>query len=270
MWQTVKFPQKEVDIEEKENVPQNSVVLVPGVVSSYRNGWGKLWKYFLELFLIGIIFVIITSPETVTRTTDAVSVGDVLLGTVLLGTILLGNVLLGIVLLGIVLLEEVLLGEVLLSNVLFAYGLLIVGPVEYGTASAYLKAARGDKLEVKDMFAAFRNYWNAVLANLLVDIIVLVGLFLLIVPGIIFACKLAFVHYLVVDQKMEVIAAVKESWRMTNGHAWQVFLIGLLSIPVGIAGLLCFGVGIFVAMMWVSLAFASLYHAVSLSAEVSG
>ena len=214
----------------------DSVVLAPGVVSSYKNGWRQLWKYFLELFLIGIIFAIITSPEMVSRTTDA---GDVLLGTGLLGI------------------------------VLFAYGLLIAGPVEYGTASAYLKAARGDKLEIKDMFAAFRNYWNVVLANLLVYIIVSVGFVLLIVPGIIFACKLAFVHYLVVDRKMEVIAAVKESWRLTNGHAWQVFLIGLLAIPTSIAGLLCFGVGIFIAMMWVSLAFASLYHAVSLSAEAS-
>ena len=240
MWQTVKFPQKEVDIEEKENVPQNSVVLAPGVVSSYKNGWRQLWKYFLELFLIGIIFVIITSPEMWSRSTDAASVGDVL--------------------------SDI----VLLDIVLFAYGLLIVGPVEYGTLSAYLKAARGDKLEIKDMFAAFRNYWNAVLANLLVDIIVLVGFILLIVPGIVFACKLAFVHYLVVDQKMGVIEAVKGSWRMTNGHAWQVFLIGLLAIPISIAGLICFGVGIIIAMMWVSLAYGSLYHAVSLSAEASG
>jgi len=251
MWPTMEFHQREIDMENKENVPPNSVVLAPGVVSSYKNGWGQLWKYFLELFLIGIIFAIITSPDMVSRGTDA---GDVVLGNVVISTGLLGTVVLGTGLLGIV---------------LFAYGLLIAGPVEYGTASAYLKAARGDKLEIKDMFAAFRNYWNAVLANLLVYIIVSVGFVLLIVPGIIFACKLAFVHYLVVDRKMEVIAAVKESWRMTNGHAWQVFLIGLLAIPISIAGLICFGVGIIIAMMWVSLAFASLYHAVSLSGEAS-
>lgn len=235
-------------MEDKENVPQNSVVLVPGVVSSYKNGWGQLWKYFLELFLIGIIYAVITSPDTVSWTHDATSVGDVLVGDGLFGIVLFGG---------------------LLGAVLFAYGLLIAGPVAYGTVFAYLKAARGDKLEIKDMFAAFRNYWNAVLANLLVGVIVAIGTVLLIVPGIIFACKLAFVPYLVVDRKMGVIEAVKESWCMTNGHAWQVFLIGLLAIPISIAGLICFGVGIVIAMMWVSLAFASLYHAVSLSAEAS-
>ena len=246
---------KEVDIEERENVPQNSVVLAPGVISSYRNGWGQLWKYFLELLLIGIIFAVVISPG---RTHDATNVIDVLFGNVLFGNVLLGTGLF------------TLLFSHGLGAILLAYHFLIAGPVEYGTASAYLKAARGDKLEVKDMFAAFQNYWNAVLANLLVDIIILVGFIFLIVPGIIFACKLAFVHYLVVDEKMEAIEAVKESWRLTNGHAWEVFLIGLASVPIGIAGLLCFGVGIIISMMWVSLAFGSLYHAISLSAEASG
>ena len=90
----------------------------------------------------------------------------------------------------------------------------------------------------------------------------------MIIPGIIFACKLAFTPYLVVDRKMEVIEAVKESWRMTDGHAWTVFLIGLLAIPICIAGLICFGVGIIVSLMWIRLTFASLYHAVSVSGKV--
>jgi len=147
------------------------------------------------------------------------------------------------------------------------YGILVNGPVDYGISFAYLKAARKDKLEIKDMFEAFNNYWNAVLASLLVFVIIVIGLVLLIVPGIIFACKLAFTPYLVVDRKMEVIAAIKESWRMTGGYAWKVFLIGLLAIPIGIAGLICFGVGIIISIMWVTLAFACLYHVVDVSKE---
>ena len=69
---------------------------------------------------------------------------------------------------------------------------------------------------------------------------------------------------------MKVIEAVKESWRMTDGHAGTVFLIGLLAIPICIAGLICFGVGIILSIMWIRLAFASLYHAVAMSEEVSG
>ena len=148
-----------------------------------------------------------------------------------------------------------------------AYTILIEGPVTFGVSFAYLKAARGDKVEIKDMFEAFKNYLNAVFASLLVGVIVVFGLILLIVPGIIFACKLAFTPYLVVDRKMDAIEAVKTSWRMTDGYAWNVFFIGLLAIPIGIAGLLALGVGIIVSVMWVGLAFASLYHVVSTSTQ---
>jgi uncharacterized membrane protein len=159
---------------------------------------------------------------------------------------------------------------VILGIIGFVYSILIVGPIDYGVSFAHLKAARGDKLIIKDMFEAFRNYWNAVLANVLAGAIIIIGFALLIIPGIIFACKLAFTPYLVVDRKMEVIEAVRESWRMTNGHAWKVFLIGLLAIPISIAGLIVFGVGIIVSIMWIRLALASLYHSVSLSGEASG
>ena len=117
------------------------------------------------------------------------------------------------------------------------------------------------------MFEVFQNYWNAVLANLLVAVIIGIGFIFCIVPGIIFACRLAFTPYLVVERKMEVIKAVRGSWRMTKGHSWQVFLIGLFAIPISIAGLLCCGVGIIAAIIWIGLAFASLYHAVSMSRE---
>ncbi len=202
---------------------------VPGVGSSYKNAWRQLWKNILELFLILIIYFAISLPTALGQVATASISGIFVL----------------------------------------AYYILIEGPIGYGVAFAYLKAARGDKPQVKDMFEVFRSYWNAVLASLLVAAITFVGLVLLIIPGIIFACKLTFTPYLVVDRKMAVIAAVKESWRMTDGHAWKVFLIGLLAIPIAIAGLICFGVGILVAVMLVNLTLASLYHAVSRLGEAS-
>jgi len=191
-----------------------------------------MWKHFLELFLIGIIGLVIGIPAGMGGGAQEAVAAVSVLG-------VLG----------------------------FIYSILIVNPINYGISFAYLKAARNDKLEIRDMFEAFRNYWNAVLANILVGVIVIIGFFLLIIPGIIFACKLAFTPYLVVDRKMEVIEAVKESWRMTNGHAWTVFLIGLLAIPISIVGLICLVVGIIPAIMWITATFASLYHAVSVSGE---
>jgi uncharacterized membrane protein len=203
----------------------------PGVITSYRNGWHQLWKNILELFVIGIIIFFISLPFAVMSNTA----------------------------------EEMECAGAMLGFMSVIYVVLLLNPLEFGVDYAYLKAARGDKLEIKDMFASFQNYWHAVLASLLTGIIVMLGFFLLIVPGIIFACRLAFVPYLVVDRKMETIEAVKESWRMTRGHANKVFLMGLLAIPIVLVGLVCLVVGVIPAAMWIQTAFASLYHAVSIS-----
>jgi len=209
---------------------ESTVNYKPEVLSSYGNGWRQLWKYFLELLLILIIAGLISLPTAINEVQDNWIVP-------------------------------------VLGLFVVAYSILIEGPIGFGVSFASLKAARGDKVEIKDMFEAFRNYLNAVLASLLVGVIVVFGLVLLIVPGIIFACKLAFTPYLVVDRKMEAIEAVKTSWRMTDGYAWDVFFIGLLAIPICIAGFLVLGVGLIVSVIWVGLAFASLYHAASNSTK---
>jgi uncharacterized membrane protein len=229
---TPKPPKTSTPIEDEGEIKANDKKpsLKPGVSSSYGHGWRQLWKYFLELFLILIISWLIALPTAVSE------IGDNLI-------------------------------VPFLGMFAVIYGILIEGPVAFGVSFANLKAARGDKLAISDMFEAFRNYLNAVLASLLTGIIIVFGLILLIVPGIIFACKLAFTPYLVVDRKMEVIEALKTSWRMTDGHALKVFGIGLLAIPICIAGLLLFGVGIILSIMWINLAFASLYHAVSMPIE---
>jgi len=201
------------------------VTLVPGVGSSYGNGWNQIWKHFWELFLILIINWVISG---------------------------VGGFVCSLIFLQI------------------PFSVFVGFPLNYGVSYAYLRAARDEKLEVAHMFAGFKNYWNAVGAGLLVTIIVVVGFILLIVPGIYLACKLAFTPYLVVDRKMGVTNAIGESWRMTGGHGWKVFLIGLLGIPIVIAGLICLLVGVIISYMWISMALASLYHAVSTSGAAPG
>ncbi len=143
------------------------------------------------------------------------------------------------------------------------YGIFIAGPIGYSTKWVFLKAVRREKIEIKDMFAVFeRNYWNAVIAGLVTTIIIVIGFFMLIVPGIIFACRLAFVPYLVIDQKMEAMEALKASWAMTKGHGWTIFAMALLAFLIVIAGLLVLIFGVLISAMWISAAFAILYHSV--------
>lgn len=106
------------------------------------------------------------------------------------------------------------------------------------------------------------NYLHIVLANLLVVALVVLGFFALLVPGIIIACRLSFVSYIVMDKKLDPIEAVELSWKLTKGHGWQIFFMGLTSFFIIIFGLILLIVGIFPALMWIGSSFATLYESV--------
>jgi hypothetical protein len=144
-----------------------------------------------------------------------------------------------------------------------AYSLLLVPIFDYGSSMMFVQAARKQRPEFATLVSGFsENYFNIVLANLLTTALVLIGFFALIVPGIIIACRLAFVSYLVMDKKLDPISAVEESWRMTRHHGWTIFFMAIVSFFIGLLGLLLCFVGIFPAIVWIRGSFACLYEAV--------
>ncbi len=217
----------------------------PTIGDSYGNGWKQLWKFFPELLLIGIIYFLIGLPLSFFGLprhlfSHLQNLND---------------------------LEDALRTPFLsYPNFMFylAYSFLLYYPLRYGVSFAYLKASRRDKVEIRDMFSFTSNYLSAVLATLLTGFILAIGFIMLIIPGIIFACKLAFVPYLVIDKKMDAVAALKASWEMTNGHAIDIFVMGIMAFFIAVIGLLLLIVGIIPAIMWIKAAFASLYHAVDM------
>lgn len=145
-----------------------------------------------------------------------------------------------------------------------AYHVLVLGPVGFGGMCAFLRAARGGTPDVGDLFAAFRgDYWQAVLAGLLMSVLVAIGTVLLIVPGIIAAVRLAWVPYLVVDERLAAVEAIKASWERTRGYGLTIFVLWLIAIPIVLVGLLALGVGVIVSLMWIQTAAAVLYAAVT-------
>jgi hypothetical protein len=204
--------------------------LEPTAGSAYGYGWQKMKENFTNLLVIVIIMMIAQSISGVANSNNPS------------------------------------LSEGSLS---FLIWLLIAGPVTFGCEWVFLKAVRGNNYEIKDAFSAFnKDFFEVMLANLIVTVIIVVGFLFLIVPGIIFAIKLSFVPYLVMDKQMKAMDAIKKSWEMTTGHGAQIFFIGLLSIFIAIGGLLLFIVGIFPAIMWIKSTIASFYLSVDQSNPV--
>jgi len=202
------------------------------VFPSYGHGWRQYMKYFLHIFLVGLIAAVAAVPSWFYQ-----------------GNWDHGGITTG--------------GTVILTIFVAAYSLLVMPVINYGATRMYLKYMRDEQADIREIVDGFKtNYLNIVLANLLVVAIVGIGFFLLIVPGIVFACRLAFVPYLVMDRGMDAAAAVEKSWTMTRGHGWRIFGMFLLAIPICIVGFCLLFVGIFFAALWISCAFASLYYAV--------
>jgi uncharacterized membrane protein len=199
---------------------------------SFGYGWQQLWKYFLHLFLVAVIVGVANIPAWGPFS------GEQGLSSA---------------------------GFVVLNMLATVYWLLVAPVVNYGGDWMYLRFIRDERANVAEMFQGFKKgYLNIVLANLLVVAIVGIGVILLLVPGIIFWCRLSFVPYLVMDKGLDPVAAIEKSWFMTRGHGWRIFGMYLLSILLFFCGLLLFAVGGLFALIWAGAAFAALYHAVDL------
>lgn len=215
---------------EENQVNNNDPVSIEATVSgTFGHGWETLKKYFPELILIFFIVIIFSLPMGLTNAFN----------------------------------DEESFGFLFFSLFNVAYGLVILAPLSYGANYLYLRAMRGEKFRVQEIFDAYRQTLQIILANILVFVVVGIGFALLIIPGIIFACKLSLVSYLVMDRKMEAVEAVRTSWQMTKGHTFTIFLMGLVSFFVALGGLILLVVGIIPAAIWISLAFAGIYHAIA-------
>lgn len=141
-----------------------------------------------------------------------------------------------------------------------AYHVLVLGPVGFGGMYAFLRAVRGGTPEIGDLFVAFRgDYVQVVLASLLMGVLISIGFVLLVIPGFIAIVRLAWVPYLVTDEHLDAVGAVRESWERTRGHGWTICGIFVLAIPILLVGLVLLVVGVIPALMLAQLASAVLY-----------
>jgi hypothetical protein len=122
-----------------------------------------------------------------------------------------------------------------------------------------IKVARGDPYQFGDIFKGGRFFWSILGAELLIGLGVFFGILLLIVPGILLGLAWAIAIPLVVDREMGAIDAMKESWRLMQGHKGGMFLFWLLMIPLTILGVLACCVGTFVTGVIAQVGFAYIY-----------
>jgi hypothetical protein len=100
--------------------------------------------------------------------------------------------------------------------------------------------------------------WRYLGAYILATLIIIVGFLLLVVPGVIAGLGLMFVNFLVIDRGLGPTDAIKESWRLTQGYKWPLFLFSLALLLLNLAGLVALIIGVLVTapVSWIALAHA--------------
>jgi hypothetical protein len=160
---------------------------------------------------------------------------------------------------------EIIIAVVSIVNLLISLVAFVVNTwLSLGYLKVFIKIVRsgtgaGAQAEVSDVFTGASSLLPAIGANILTGLIVLVGFLLLIVPGYIAMLGLLFTLYLIVDKNLGPIEAMKESWRITDGHKANLFLFLLVAGLVILVGMLACFVGLIVAAPVVSLATAYIY-----------
>jgi uncharacterized membrane protein len=236
----------------------NEYRLVPGYSNSFGTGWRVMTDNFLRLFLVIIILAIITAPmRGFNFKFDASDLDHFRNWGFFSGEGFSHSIR-----------ELFAIGSLGMFAAFFGmlgllYSFLVAPVFTYGGKMIFLQAVRRTKPDFEYLVRGFmENYLHIVLANLLVVALVVLGFFALLVPGIIIACRLSFVSYIVMDKKLDPIEAVELSWKLTKGHGWQIFFMGLTSFFIIIFGLILLIVGIFPALMWIGSSFATLYESV--------
>jgi uncharacterized membrane protein len=145
-------------------------------------------------------------------------------------------------------------------------GVLIASFLAGGVVEFSLKVARGQPVAFGDVFSGGRFFGSMLVALIGFFICFTIGSMLCVVPGYIVQFGLWPFAFIVVDQKLGGIEALKKAWAMTTGHKLNIFVFWLLSIVVVIAGELACLIGVLLASMPI-LAIANAYIYLSLKGE---
>ena len=77
------------------------------------------------------------------------------------------------------------------------------------------------------------------MTRLLVGLTFILGLILLVIPGIYLLVRLAFIEQIVVCERLSGTAAMRRSFELTKGRFWQMILLGLVLVAIMIPVIVC-------------------------------
>ena len=122
----------------------------------------------------------------------------------------------------------------LITNLTGVFFSLLFG---VGLIKIYLKICDDKQPELRDLLSGITPglMLRYLFAALLYVLIFIGGLFLFIIPGIIWLMQFQFCTYLVIDKGLGPVAALKKSSGITKNAKWDLLILTCLSVLINLA-----------------------------------
>lgn len=149
---------------------------------------------------------------------------------------------------------------VLINGCIAPLSIIITGPMTLGMAGYSLKFSRRQQVDVPDLFTGFNNFWNALLAYLLIIVYVVLWSLLLIIPGIIAAISYSQTFYIMSENPaIDPNVAIDQSKAMMDGYKWKYFDLCIRFFGWALLCILTLGIGFLWLIPWMQVTFAGFY-----------
>lgn len=113
---------------------------------------------------------------------------------------------------------------------------------------------------IGEVLSGFKFLIPFSIASFLFFLAISVGTMLLVIPGIFLGLALGLYSFLVIDQFMGPIEALKRSWEITKGHRLKLLFLYFVLSMVVFGGIICFGIGVIPASIVSTVALADVYR----------
>jgi uncharacterized membrane protein len=113
---------------------------------------------------------------------------------------------------------------------------ILIAPLTVGMIDIIRKRRRGEAAAVGDVFSGFSSFGSSFVAGLIMVLGTLVGLVLLVLPGLVFAFLCAFTFHAIAYRGLGAVDAVKHSVEAVKANALAVAVMMLVALIINAIG----------------------------------
>lgn len=137
----------------------------------------------------------------------------------------------------------------------------VIAPVlRAGYFIVAFRIMKGRAHEFSDFFQGFRNFLQIFLVSLVGSLITIIGLVLLIIPGIYIGVCYLFGMCFVIEKRLDFWSALEASRKIVSRQWFSIFGFLLVIILINLGGALFCGIGLLVTVPWTACAIAAAFE----------